>query len=231
MNTNYYVILGVGADATPDEIQAAYRRRALELHPDRYGPDSEPFLQLKEAYETLAREHEHQVRFSPAVRRPTSTETLRARDEAEPMRAGHPRQARREPLSLTRSFETYGPSFDELFDRFWSNFASVTRPKAESIESLSVEIPLSPEESAQGGQVEIMIPTRVPCPTCHGHGAVAGYECWRCEGHGSLTADYPLSVAFPAGILNEHTARIPLQRFGISNFYLTVRFRVTASAE
>jgi len=34
-------VLGVAPDATPAEIRAAYRRRALELHPDRVGPDEQ----------------------------------------------------------------------------------------------------------------------------------------------------------------------------------------------
>jgi molecular chaperone DnaJ len=51
---NYYTILGVGCDATPDEIKAAYRRKALELHPDHSGTDGKPFLGIQEAYEVLS---------------------------------------------------------------------------------------------------------------------------------------------------------------------------------
>jgi hypothetical protein len=38
-------------------------------------------------------------------------------------------------------------------------------------------------------------------------------------------------VAYPAGVLNEYVVRVPLSRFGIENFYLTVRFRVTGSLD
>jgi DnaJ-class molecular chaperone len=148
--------------------------------------------------------------------------------QAEPMRP--PRRTPPRDISLTGDFETYAPSFDELFDRFWTNYSDVTRPKAEEIESLSVDVPLSVDQARSGGRVRIMIPARATCPTCRGRGGIGTYECWRCTGHGAVTADYPLEVPYPAGIFNEYVVQLPLEDFGIDNFYLTIRFRVTASA-
>ena len=51
---NHYAILGVGRDATPDQIKAAYRRKAQELHPDHSGTDGKPFLGIQDAYEVLS---------------------------------------------------------------------------------------------------------------------------------------------------------------------------------
>jgi len=52
---NYYEILGVSRDATPAEIKRAYRRKALEFHPDRStDPNAhEMFIQINEAYDFL----------------------------------------------------------------------------------------------------------------------------------------------------------------------------------
>ena len=50
MEKNYYVILGVSSNATVEEVKAAFRRRALELHPDRSGKESGPFLEVQEAW-------------------------------------------------------------------------------------------------------------------------------------------------------------------------------------
>lgn len=49
---DYYEVLGVGKDASPDEIKKAFRRAAVEHHPDR-GGDEAKFKEINEAYEVL----------------------------------------------------------------------------------------------------------------------------------------------------------------------------------
>ncbi len=49
---DYYEILGVGKDASADEIKKAFRKQAIEHHPDR-GGDEAKFKELNEAYEVL----------------------------------------------------------------------------------------------------------------------------------------------------------------------------------
>ncbi|MDB5175616.1 MAG: dnaJ [Candidatus Saccharibacteria bacterium] len=49
---DYYEILGIGKDASPDEIKKAFRKAAIEHHPDR-GGDEAKFKELNEAYEVL----------------------------------------------------------------------------------------------------------------------------------------------------------------------------------
>jgi hypothetical protein len=44
-----------------------------------------------------------------------------------------------------------------MFDRLWSNFELVTRPKAERLESLTVDVPLSPRQAFAGGQMRILV--------------------------------------------------------------------------
>jgi curved DNA-binding protein CbpA len=54
MRKDYYLILHVTPEASFDQIRSAYRRRALELHPDLTGLGSEQFLELQEAYNVLS---------------------------------------------------------------------------------------------------------------------------------------------------------------------------------
>jgi DnaJ-class molecular chaperone len=208
MARNYYLVLGISSDASPEDIKAAFRRRALELHPDKSGLNSGSFIEAQQAYATLG---------DPERRRAYDRRFLQP--SVEPV-AGF------QDLSLD-AFGQYHPSFEELFHRLWSNFLDVSRPKAERLESLTLEVLLSPDEARTGGRVRVEIPARAACPTCGGYGSVARYECWRCAGHGALTTEYPVDIEYPAGIRDDFVMRLPLTQFGIHNFYLTVQFRVS----
>ena len=184
MKKDYYFILRVTPEATAEEIRSAYRRLAIELHPDLSGFDSDPFQELQEAYSVLNdpvrravydREAEEiPIRRTDAVRAATSV--IRRRHSAEPLTPVRP-VGGFEEISLLRSFETFHPSFREMFDRLWSNFELVTRPKAERLESLAVEVPLSPRQAFTGGQMRILVPARLICPACSGRGHVGPYQC------------------------------------------------------
>ena len=54
MKKDYYLILGLTPEATAEEIRSAYRRLAIELHPDLSGFGSDQFLELQEAYSVLS---------------------------------------------------------------------------------------------------------------------------------------------------------------------------------
>jgi molecular chaperone DnaJ len=236
MKKDYYLLLHLTPEASTEEIRSAYRRRALELHPDQSGSGSDPFLELQEAYTVLS-DPARRARYD----RKTETIPVHHADSshyrttkagrgysAEPLTPVQPAGGF-EDVALFRSFETFSPSFEEIFERLWSNFDLLTRPKEERLESLTVDVSLSPEEAFAGGAVHVMVPARAICPACRGRGSVGPYECWRCEGHGALTGEYPVMVSYPAGLQDDYTVRLSLDRFGIENFYLIVRFRPTAA--
>lgn len=50
---DYYEVLGVSKDASADELKKAFRRKAVELHPDKQGGDEAKFKEANEAYEVL----------------------------------------------------------------------------------------------------------------------------------------------------------------------------------
>jgi len=232
MVKDFYVVLGISPAASQEDIKRAYRRKAVELHPDHYGPDAGPFMEVQDAYAVLSdpgRRQMYDARLSAERHGPTHIPVKSERIEpgrpaAEPLIPREPEPL--EDVSLFRSFETFSPSFDEIFDHLWSNFTGAVRPKSERVESLTIEVPVSYEQALRGGRVRVLVPAVIRCPTCGGHGGVGPFECWRCRGLGELSGDFPVSIAFPAGIPDGYAAGVSLDRLGVSNLYLTVRFRV-----
>ncbi len=216
-------LLGLESDASVDLIESAYREFVSKLSPDLLEQDRDLFLRVQMAYSRLIdvkrRKANHEARRGE--KKPSSPTPKIPREMLPPDKTADLGE-----VSLIHSFQKIQPSFEQLFDRLWSNFTFLTRPKAETIESLNVEILLSPEEALSGGQVRVLIPSQFKCPTCEGHGGVGAFECWLCNGRGVVAGEYPLLVSFPGGI-SEYLVEIPLDRFGIQNFYLKVYFRVS----
>lgn len=61
---DYYAVLGVNKDATPDEIKKAYRKLASQHHPDK-GGDKVKFQEVQEAYATLSDPQKRQMYDNP----------------------------------------------------------------------------------------------------------------------------------------------------------------------
>ena len=224
MSRNYYIILGIPIDASQNDIKSAYRKRAKELHPDHYGENTGPFRELQKAYSTLSNPEDKRA-YDRRLSRSGDDFALNARIEPlDPVDA--------EPLfgdiSLARSFETYAPSFDEIFDRLWDNFTGQIRSKGEAPKSLNVEIILTPEEAMHGGSIRLMVPVHSPCQVCRGHGSVGPFVCLRCSGAGKITGEHPVQVRYHAGVIDNHLVQISLENLGIRNLFLTVLFRVSS---
>jgi DnaJ-class molecular chaperone len=225
MAKSYFAILGIKRNATVDEIRSAYRRLAKEFHPDHYAGDSENFRQIQEAYTVLGnsrRRHEYERQIAKAGRKPhrgparyPAAEPLIP--EERPFDVGD--------VSPVRSFQSFTPSLDEIFDWLWQNFSSLSPHKSGRVENLTLEVPLTPDQARRGGSARILVPARAVCPTCRGYGGVGFYECTRCAGEGAISGEVPVSVAFPPGLIKDHAVMIPLDRFGIRNLHLTVLFR------
>ncbi len=229
MAKSYFAILGISSGATADEIRSAYRRLAKEFHPDHYEGGSEKFQDIQEAYSVLGnsrRRHE----YEQSIRKVSPKTPLRRTLYPEP----EPLIPEEGPVDLgevspVRSFQSFTPSFDEIFDWLWSNFSSLEQPKSGRVKNLTLEVPLTPEQARRGGNARIMVPAQAECPTCRGHGGVGFYECTRCAGEGIISGEMPVSIAFPPGLTKDHAVLIPLDRFGIRNFHVTVLFRPKGS--
>jgi DnaJ-class molecular chaperone len=227
MTKSYFAILGISPYSTADEIRSAYRRLAKEFHPDHYSGGGERFQEIQEAYSVLGnrqRRHEYEqnirkVATKKPVRSTAYPEPEPLIPEEKPMDMGE--------ISPVRSFHSFTPSLDEIFDWLWSNFSSLDQPKSGRVHNLTLEVPLTPEQARRGGNAEIVVPAQAVCPTCRGRGGVGFYECNRCAGEGIISGKMPVYVSFPAGITKDHAVLIPLDRFGIRNTHITVLFRPT----
>jgi molecular chaperone DnaJ len=165
---DYYATLGVDRSASADEIKRAFRRLAMEYHPDR---NSEPgaearFKEINEAYEVL----------SDQERRSTYD------------RFGH---AGLEGAFGSRGFEGFGPfgGFGDIFDAFFGA-ASQTRRRAPSRGAdLQVAIELTFEEAAFGTEKQVVVNRTELCSKCNGLRAQPGTEpqrCTACDGAGEV---------------------------------------------
>jgi DnaJ-class molecular chaperone len=225
MAKSYFAILGISSGATEDEIRSAYRRLAKEFHPDHYTGGSERFRDIQEAYSVLGNNRRRRE-YEQNIKRVSSRTSLRPAGYPEP----EPLIPEEGPVDLgevspVRSFQSFTPSFDEIFDWLWSNFSDLAQPKSARVQDLTLEVTLSPEQARRGGNARIMIPAQAYCPTCRGRGGVGFYECSRCAGEGVISGEMPVSVSFPPGITKDHAVVIPLDRFGIRNANVTVLFR------
>lgn len=236
MPKNYYIILGIPSYSSQKEVKAAYRRLAKEFHPDRYRHKSSPFLTIQEAYSVLR----------DPVQRRTYDKVLRDNRQiqekqryAEPMRGYRsetvePLIPRQEPrgrgdTTLPRSFFSSVLSYNSLFDTLSSNINEHIRPIDEMGKELTATIALTPGQASNGGHVRLNVPIRLRCSGCNGRGSIGPYQCWKCSGAGLLRGEFPVVVSCPSGILDNQSFRLSLDRYGIHDGYLTVKFRIQSA--
>jgi molecular chaperone DnaJ len=224
MAKDYYVILGISPDATAEQIKSAYRREAKRCHPDMSGAGSEPFLDLREAYEVLA----------DAGRRRAYDEEM-ARERLRYQQAARPEPLRRsrcpvEPLVPEREPAGYGDDFYQSpfsspgFQRPWSEPQSPFRPEtAEEAGDWHVTVTLSRQEARRGGRLRVWIPAQVRCPACGGRGWAGLFECVYCFGRGTVFDEYPQDIVFAGGVVDGAKGSVSLGR---GEVILTVHFRV-----
>jgi molecular chaperone DnaJ len=163
---DYYEVLGVARGASPDELKKAYRKLAMEFHPDRNPGDAqaeERFKEVGEAYAVL----------SDAQKRQRYDAFGHAGDGFADMPGGF--------------------SFDSAFDLFDMFFGGAGRrrgstgPQRGSDLRMNIDVTLS--EVVFGATRTIEVPRADTCPECGGSGAAEGksaVQCKQCHGSGQV---------------------------------------------
>ncbi|MFZ2397750.1 MAG: DnaJ domain-containing protein [Smithella sp.] len=170
MAKSYYAILGISSSAKADAIKAAYRRLTKEFHPDNYSGGRNIFQQIQEAYAVLSN-NQKQKKYDRNLIHASARAPFRHKSSPEQKHLLSEEQLTDiDSISLIRSFHTFTPSFDEIFDWLWNNFSTLNYPKSGWVQNLTIEVPLSHEQALSGGNVRVMVPVRALCRTCRGDG-------------------------------------------------------------
>lgn len=168
-----YEVLGVSRDATLEGIKKAYRKKALEFHPDRNPGNKEAEVFFKEATEAYS------ILSDPAARERYDQFGHAAFDQNGGMGG----------FSNFGDFSGFEDILGDLFSTFFGGQFSGQRGRGKAGRDLRYDLTISFEEAAFGVEKEITIQKRVPCETCKGTGAAAGSTpstCTHCGGHGQV---------------------------------------------
>lgn len=170
---DYYEILGVKKDATPEEIKKTYRKLALKYHPDRNSSDSNAenkFKEVNEAYQVLSNS-EKRARYDQFG----SAEGMGGFD----FQGGG-----------SSDFGNFG-DFGDIFDSFFG--ASTRRggrgTHAQKGANLRYNLEVNFEDATFGKETKIEVPNWEDCSKCKGSGAKPGTTpetCSSCNGTGEI---------------------------------------------
>ncbi len=223
MAKDYYNILGVSRDATPEEMKRAYRKLAREFHPDvNPAPEAaEKFKEINAAFEVLSDPQKRQIVDMGG-----------------------------DPFASGGGGGPAGPfmGFQDIMDAFFGGGGmggagrgprSRVRPGADAVLRLDLELkeaafgmespitvdtavtcstcegqgtaddsqPVGCDTCSGSGEVQSVqrtilgqVVTARPCPACSGYGSVIPNPCGKCAGEGRVRTRRKLTVKIPAGV-------------------------------
>jgi len=179
---DYYEVLGISQGATKEEIKKAYRKRALQFHPDRNPGDPEAekkFKEISEAYEALGDEKRRAMydRYGPEGIRET---------------AGFPGGAGGYS-SMEEALRTFmgafgGESvFEDMFGFYGGDSGEVGRRQQGASKRFTVSVSFA--EAVTGIDKEVTLNNFIVCETCGGRRTTSSQgvkRCSRCGGAGQV---------------------------------------------
>lgn len=178
---DFYATLGISREATPEEVKKAYRKKALECHPDRNQNDpkaAETFKRVSEAYEVLSDANKRRIYDQ------YGEDGLRGAGMGGPGGGGF--SSTEEALRTFMGAFGGGGGFESFFGGGFGGGEEQDNRKGSS-KRISVKITF--EEAARGTEKEISINNFVSCKECSGSGSKTknGVKtCSTCKGNGQV---------------------------------------------
>lgn len=174
---DYYDVLGVSKNASPEEIKKAYRQMAIKYHPDKNPGDKtaeDKFKEAAEAYEVLSDPQKKQ-RYDQFGHAGVGSSAA----------GGHGPGG----FSMDDIFSQFGDIFGGAFGGGFGGGGRGGR-RVNRGSNLRVKVKLTLEEIATGVEKKLKVPKYVSCDKCHGSGAANGTStstCSTCRGSGQVT--------------------------------------------
>ncbi|GAB4140117.1 MAG: DnaJ C-terminal domain-containing protein [Planctomycetota bacterium] len=188
---DYYETLGVPRTATADEIRRAYRRLALEWHPDRHPPSEraaaeERFKRISEAHEVLS-DPEKRRRYDALGEHWKNGQEFRP-----PPGFGQG--------GFERMFGGAG-GFSDFFAQMFGDFFAEGprrsgRPRTRGAD-VEAELELGAGLALLGGKRAFELNLSVPCQKCDGEGRIGRHACPACGGLGRSQATRRIDLSIP----------------------------------
>lgn len=175
---DYYEVLGVGKGASADELKKAFRRKAVEHHPDK-GGDETKFKEVNEAYEVLKDPSKRQ-RYDQFGHAGVGSS---AASDGNPFAGGG---FGGQGQNINFDFGDLG-----LGDIFGSFFGGQQRgPRERRGHDIQTHVDLTFEEAVFGTEVNVQLNMNAECEHCKGSTVEPGHQlktCPTCQGSGQVT--------------------------------------------
>lgn len=170
---DYYEVLGAQRNASKDEIKDAYRKLAMQFHPDRnkdVGAE-EKFKEISEAYAVLSDDQKRQTYDQLG-------------------HAGFDQRYRQEDIFRGADFDSIfrDTGFGDIFRTLFGG-GGFSEQRTNRGQDIGYDLEITLEEAAKGAEKEIEIPRTEKCEICGGSGAAPGTNpitCPRCHGTGQV---------------------------------------------
>ena len=175
---DYYEVLGVGKTASADEIKKAFRRKAVEHHPDR-GGDEAQFKEINEAYEVLKDSGKRQ-RYDQFGHAGVGSS---AASDGNPF-AGFGGGAQ------DFSFDFGDLGLGDIFGSFFGGDYGARRGQKSRGQDVETHVEIGFEQAVFGTEIDLDLTMQDICSHCRGTTVEPGYNlktCDNCGGSGQIT--------------------------------------------